>query len=92
MIKSFIHKGLKNFFEKGCARGINTNHIERIRLVLTRLNVSSHPEDMRLPGLKLHRLQGKWKDLYSVSVNGNWRITFMFINSDVYNVDYLDYH
>ena len=31
-------------------------------------------------------------DMWSVTVNGNWRITFYFIGPDAYLVDYLDYH
>jgi len=33
-------------------------------------------------------MQGRW----SVSVSGNWRITFAFMGKDAVNVDYEDYH
>ncbi|EAY4678743.1 hypothetical protein NF98_23800 [Salmonella enterica subsp. enterica serovar Rubislaw] len=32
------------------------------------------------------------KDHWSVWVNGNWRVTFRFTDSDVELVDYLNYH
>lgn len=35
---------------------------------------------------------GNKKGRWAVSVNGNWRITFEFINQDVILVDYEDYH
>jgi proteic killer suppression protein len=32
------------------------------------------------------------KDYWSLTVNGNWRIIFIFEDGDAYIVDYLDYH
>jgi proteic killer suppression protein len=47
---------------------------------------------MDLPGLRLHRLKGSLKDRWSVSVSGNWRVTFSFSGKDATQVDYEDYH
>ena len=47
---------------------------------------------MGLPGLQLHPLKGDRKGTWSVSVSGNWRITFSFSGKDAINVDYEDYH
>ena len=60
--------------------------------MLDRLYASVSPKDMDLPGYDLHLLKGDKKDIWSVSVSGNWRITFYFEDQDVYLVDYLDYH
>jgi proteic killer suppression protein len=44
---------------------------------------------MDYPGWRLHPLiDGRW----SVWVNGNWRLTFLFEDGDAVLVDYLDYH
>ena len=40
---------------------------------------------------RLHALQGKEK-LWSIWVNGNWRLTFTFDGEDAILVDYRDYH
>ena len=88
MIKSFKHKGLKAFFEKGEEAGIQTKHAGKLRLQLLALSTAHCIEDMDLPGYNLHRLKGNRKDYWSIAVNGNWRITFMF----VYIVNYEDYH
>jgi proteic killer suppression protein len=48
--------------------------------------------DMDLPGYKLHSLKGKRKGLWSITVSGNWRITFEFTDGNVYIVNYEDYH
>ncbi len=50
------------------------------------------PNDMDLPGLRLHELKGSRKNIWSVSVGGNWRVTFRFIDRDVEVVNYEDYH
>lgn len=92
MIKTFRHKGLKKFFETGSHAGIKYNYIQRIRLILDRLNASQSPKDMDLPGLNLHKLHGNLKGLYAVTVQANWRIVFRFEENDAVDVDYLDYH
>ena len=92
MIKSFRHKGLKAFFETGSKSGIQAQHADKLARILARLDVSKMPEDMNIPGWRLHPLIGGLDGHYSVTVNGNWRITFKFENDDVILVDYLDYH
>lgn len=47
---------------------------------------------MNRPGWDLHLLKGSLGGHWSVSVNGNWRLTFMFDNGDAVLVDYQDYH
>ena len=47
---------------------------------------------MNLPGFRLHELSGELKGHYTVSVSGNWRVTFRFENGMAVEVDYLDYH
>jgi proteic killer suppression protein len=59
---------------------------------LARLDASSAPEDMNLPGLGLHSLKGALKSFWSVSVSGNWRVIFRFENGNAADIDYLDYH
>lgn len=92
MIKSFRHKGLQGFFETGSKAGIQPSHASRLRVQLTRLDVSINPQDMNAPGWKLHLLSGNLSDHWSVVVNGNWRLTFTFEDGDVVLVDYQDYH
>jgi toxin HigB-1 len=93
MIKSFKHKGLKLFFESGSKSGIQAAHAPRLSRQLSRLNESKRPEDMAIPGWRLHALRGDLlKGHYSVWVNGNWRMTFKFEGEDAVLVDYQDYH
>lgn len=92
MIKSFKHKGLQIFYETGSSVGIQSNHKNKLRLILVALETSQTIDDMNIPGFRLHPLKGKMKGYYSVSVNGNWRITFKFENGNAYIVNYEDYH
>jgi toxin HigB-1 len=92
MIKSFIHKGLKRFYQTGSTSGIQSNHKSKLRLILTNLDQSEKPKDMDLPGLDLHQLTGDKKEIWSVKVNGNWRVTFKFIDNEPEVVNYEDYH
>jgi len=92
MIKSFTHKGLEDFFYIGTRKGIITEHSSRLARILDRLDASTAVNDMDLPGFRLHRLKGKEKDIWSVWVSGNWRVTFYFKSGDAYVVDYRDYH
>jgi proteic killer suppression protein len=92
MIKNVKHKGLKKLYEAGSKQGVNAEHAARLLLILARLDASSAPEDMNLPGLGLHALKGSLKNFWSVSVSGNWRVIFRFENNHATDVDYLDYH
>ena len=92
MIASFRHRGLERYFSTGSKAGIRPEHAERLRLILGRLAAAVSAQDMNLPGLRLHRLKGKPKDRWSVSISGNWRVTFIFSGKDAVLVDYEDYH
>ena len=92
MIESFKHKGLKRFFETGSTAGVRANHAKRLRMQLAALDTAQIIGDMDLPGFNLHPLKGKRTGQWSISVSGNWRITFEFENGNTYIVNYEDYH
>lgn len=92
MIKSFSHKGLKNFYQNGSKKGIQPEHAPKLARILDRLDSSSCPQDMNLPGYKLHQLKGDLHEMWAVAVSGNWRVTFYFEGKDAFLVDYMDYH
>jgi proteic killer suppression protein len=92
MIKSFVHKGLETFFRSGSKAGIQPHHANKLRLQLTMLDRARQPEDMNAPGWRLHPLTGDMAGHHSVTVNGNWRITFRFEDGDAILVNYQDYH
>ena len=91
MIKSFNHKGLKVFFETGSAKGIQSIHKDRLVLLLVVLDAMTQIDDLQAPSFRLHQLKGDKKELWAITVQANWRITFKFEDGNVYVVDYLDY-
>ena len=92
MIKSFKHKGLKRYFETGNTSGIQTKHERKIRMQLAAIDTAIEIDDLNLPGFKLHPLKGNRDGIWSITVNGNWRITFEFIDGNAYILNYEDYH
>jgi proteic killer suppression protein len=92
VITRFRHRGLERFFLSGSKAGIRPEHAERLRLVLGRLAAAVSAQDMDLPGLRLHPLKGRLKGRWSVTISGNWRVTFSFSGKDAVQVDYEDYH
>ena len=67
-------------------------HIRKLTRILAVLDQSRTPQDMDLPGFRLHPLAGELRGHYAVSVSGNWRVTFRFEDGHAVNVDYTDYH
>jgi len=92
MIREFAHKGLRKLFETGSAAGIRPDMAPRLLRMLDRLNASSAPQDMDVPGWRFHSLTGDRTGTYSVSVNANWRLTFTMTGADAIAVNLEDYH
>jgi len=92
VIASFRHKGLKRMFEKGQVRLIDPSLRVRVANILAVLDASSSALDLAGPGNRLHQLQGDEEGVWSVTVSGNWRITFRFPAGNAHDVDLIDYH
>jgi len=92
MIRSFKHRGLQALYEGRTARRVAPQHVEKLRDILALLDQSRGPDDMDLPGYRLHPLRGTLKGNWAVSVSGNWRVVFRFEGGHAVDVDYLDYH
>jgi proteic killer suppression protein len=73
-------------------RGVQAAHASKLNRILTVLDQASSPTELTQPDLRLHPLKGARQNFWSVWVNGNWRVTFRFLGSDVELVDYEDYH
>jgi len=92
MIKSFRHKGLKDFFETGSKRGISPELAARIGRRLDVLHAAQQPADIDAHGFDLHKLKGDRRNEWAISVSGNWRITFRLENGEVFDIGFEDYH
>jgi toxin HigB-1 len=92
MIKSLKHKGLKKYFETGNTSGIQAKHERKLRMQLVAIDTTQSIEDIDLPSFKLHLLKGNRDGIWSITVNGNWRVTFKFIDGNAFILNYEDYH
>ena len=92
MIGSFRHKGLKEFFETGNKRGIRPELVSRLGRRLDVLEAALELNDIDAHGFNLHRLKGNRQGEWAISVSGNWRITFRFVNGEALDVKLEDYH
>jgi toxin HigB-1 len=91
MVKTIRHKALKRLFEEDDPRGVNAEHVDKLKDILATLHAAPTIAHMDLPGLKLHPLKGRMKGLWAVTVRANWRVIFRF-DDGATDVDYVDYH
>jgi proteic killer suppression protein len=57
------------------------------------LNSSQDLNDLQIPpSNKLEKLKGNLKDFYSIRVNAQWRIIFIWNNGNSEEVQLIDYH
>ncbi len=92
-IQSLQHKGLKLLLEYNDERGIRSDLIPRIRNILTALIAASDINGVKgPPGWRIHKLSGERSETWSISISGNWRLTFMIENNEIYNLNLEDYH
>jgi proteic killer suppression protein len=92
-IKDFKHKGLKNLYYNNTSVGIEANHVTKITYILDAIAASHHPSDLKaLYRENFGEKSGSGKGVYSIRVNGNWRITFQIQEEGATFLDYIDYH
>ena len=92
MILSLKHRGLRALYNGRGARRVSLEHVRKLTRILAVLDRSSAPQDMNLPGFRLHPLAGLLSGHYAATVSGNWRVTFRFEDGHAAEVDYTDYH
>lgn len=92
MIVGFRHKGLEQLYKDGTKKGVQAAHVAKLRRILSALDVAQKPDGITIPSFRTHRLKGDLAGQWSIWVNGNWRVTFRFVENDVELVDYQDYH
>ena len=72
--------------------GVAPDLADRLRRQLDVLNRARSTRDLNLPGYRLHQLKGNRSGTWTVTVSGNWRVTFTFEGEDAFDVDLEDYH
>ena len=92
MIRHFRHHGLKRLHESDDCREVSPQHADKIARILARLDEATRPQELNLPGFRLHPLKGNLAGYWSITVSANWRIIFRFEGGSATDVDLVDYH
>ncbi len=91
MIQSWGNDEARQVFEGRAPRGLNPDILARARRMLAALNAATTPQDMAAPpGNRLKKLQGA--ETWSMRVNDQYRITFVWGRSGPEDVWLGDYH
>jgi len=92
-IVSITHKGLRDYYLDDNARGLKQQLIPRIRTVLFALRAAPDMDTVEgPPGWKIHQLKGGRAGEWSISVSGNWRLTFKIEDGVIVDLNLEDYH
>jgi proteic killer suppression protein len=73
-------------------RGVNPQHVRKIRQVLALLQAAENIADLDYPTFRLHPLKADLQGFWSITVRANWRIIFRFDDGKAFDVDLVDYH
>ncbi|HEY7243681.1 MAG TPA: type II toxin-antitoxin system RelE/ParE family toxin [Xanthobacteraceae bacterium] len=92
MIESFKHKGLRQLFENDDPRGVNPQHVRKLKQILAVMHAAEKVADLDYATFRLHPLKGSLSGFWSIAVRANWRIIFRFEDGRAFDVDLVDYH
>ena len=92
MIRSFKCTITQALFEgRTAARFVNFRAVAERKLQM--LHRARIVEDLRVPpGNRLEALTGGRKGQFSVRINDQWRVCFVWTDGDAINVEIVDYH
>ena len=92
-IRSTRHRGLRRFIEDDDAREIHPDQVNRLRNILAALLLADNMQAVKgPPGWRIHQLTGDRAGTWSISVSGNWRLTFDVDAGEIRNLNMEDYH
>ncbi len=93
MIKSFRDAETEKVFNRRLSRRL-PNDIQAAALRKLRMLANAHDViDLRSPpGNRLERLAGDRTGQYSIRINDQWRVCFVWHDGDAHEVEICDYH
>ena len=92
MIKTFADKDTAALFEGKKVRAF-VNFAGPARRKLEALDAATDVTDLRVPpGNRLERLHGDREGQFSIRVNGQYRVCFVWVDGHAHNVEITDYH
>ena len=93
MIKSFRDRETEHLFHREPSRKLPQN-IQRVAFRKLRMLNRSHTlQDLKIPpSNRLEALKGDRKGQYSIRINDQWRVCFVWEEGDALDVEIVDYH
>lgn len=95
IVRSVRHRGLRRLLEDDNPRFLRQALVGRVRKILTVLILAKGIGEFIADapsGWHVHRLSGDRRSEWSISVSGNWRITFEEEDGYIDRLNLEDYH
>lgn len=92
MITHFADRRLQALHLRGDGRRLPPHLVRRLGVVLDRMDDATAPQELDLPGYRLHQLSGDLVGFWSIRISANWRVIFRFDGRDIVDVRFVDYH
>jgi proteic killer suppression protein len=93
IIRSVRHRGLLRLIEDDDSRELRDDLVRRLRNILAVLIAANDMAGVAgPPGWRIHQLRGDRAGTWSISVSGNWRLTFEIRRGEIFDLDLEDYH
>jgi proteic killer suppression protein len=93
MIKTFANKETAAVFANERVRRFGEEWLQVARRKLAQLNRVETVEELRIPpGNRLQKLSGGREGQWSIRVNDQWRICFIWLDGHAWEVEIVDYH
>jgi proteic killer suppression protein len=93
IIRSVRHRGLLRLIEDDDSRELRDDLVRRLRNILAVLIAANDIAGVAgPPGWRIHQLRGDRAGTWSISVSGNWRLTFEIRRGEIFDLDLEDYH
>ena len=96
MIVGFGNKVAREIWEKDASRTLPRNLWLRAKALMTIMHYTSTLDDLRIkgqpPNIRLHKLKGDRKDVWSVTIELPWCLTFKYNNAEFSDVRIENYH
>jgi proteic killer suppression protein len=93
MIKSFRNEAARAAWERGFVKGVPQEVLRIGNRKLLQLHNARSLQDLRAPpGNRLEALSGDRRGQHSIRINDQWRVCFVWVDGDAYDVEIVDYH
>jgi len=93
MIRDFRCKETEKIFNRQFSRKFPADIQRTVLRKLALLDAAESLDDLKIPpSIRLEKLTGNRKGQYSIRINDQWRICFVWYRGDVQEVEITDYH